>query len=309
MKMLTDSDAVAFLAASAIEDTFFDVVEGVSPVVSGLGTVAEARAVILKSDNPNLEIKLRQVEKAFPVYTKTFKQMIANLMEDTDSDDFRLFIERPKSKCFRYDIATLKPYKGQRRDNPLTARPLALDKLKDWIIRTRLNGRSAVAVDFIESDDALCIAQARNRKAGIDCIIVANDKDILQSQGQHFRIHRDHRDFVEVSGYGTLYLEGEQGKEKLRGTGSKFFFSQVLTGDTTDNYPGLPKCGVQGAFKLLDPTTTYQEGLEAVTEAYQKVYKDNWKAMLEEQGRLAWMLKEPLRRDLSNLWSVEKIYD
>lgn len=77
---------------------------------------------------------------------------------------------------------------------------------------------------------------------------------------------------------------------KLKGTGLKFFYSQLLTGDTVDNYKGVPNVGIVQAFETLDPLGTEEEMIQAVWDAYVDHYGvDQAGKMLTEQGRLAHM--------------------
>lgn len=89
--------------------------------------------------------------------------------------------------------------------------------------------------------------------------------------------------------------------DKLRGTGLKFFYSQILTGDAVDNYPGLEGCGKQGAFDALNNITTewglYQTTLALYINKYGE--EERAKAALLEQGQLAWMQTYP-----GELWQL-----
>lgn len=115
----------------------------------------------------------------------------------------------------------------------------------------------------------------------------------------------------------------------LKGSGLKFFYAQIIMGDTADNYKGLKGKGMTAAYQLLDGCKTEKELYMATLTAYKEVYGtgthfcahykgtseyyerylekygkppadwDFWKgrgAMLTaydrmlEQGRLAWMM-------------------
>jgi hypothetical protein len=99
--------------------------------------------------------------------------------------------------------------------------------------------------------------------------------------------------------------------EKLKGSGLKFFYSQLLTGDTVDNYPGIPGCGATKAFELLEPATSEEELFYIVRDAYKANYSggtseaivvENYRGgktkvtavqLMLEQGRLAHMQTFP----------------
>lgn len=94
---------------------------------------------------------------------------------------------------------------------------------------------------------------------------------------------------------------------KLKGTGLKFFYAQLIMGDTADNYPGLPGKGVARAFEVLNSCDTEEDLYNAVLEEYTQVYGESTdapnyrggslnltpKQLLVEQGRLAYMQTRP----------------
>lgn len=120
--------------------------------------------------------------------------------------------------------------------------------------------------------------------------------------------------------------------DKLKGSGLKFFYSQLIVGDTADNYGGLKGKGMSFAYELLNDCSSGKELFYAVLGAYRDVwgkgrfwyphYKgteeyrskyfdihgknpddwDYWKGrgtmltayqLMLEQGRLAWMKHSP----------------
>lgn len=298
MKLLADNDALCYLACSSLEEIIFQLKEKDS-VREEFDTLAAARRAMLEVDDPeNHNIEVRQIAGDFTTYQQHWKLVLDNVMSATKSDTYRLYSEVPDSVTFRHKLAFSQPYKD-RRDKPFRPRPVYLNKLKDWCV----HNQNALSFTDIETDDALCIVQTDCLLRGEESIIAQNDKDILQCQGKHFRLHHKHRDILEVSGYGEpLSIKSN----KLVGTGSKFFFGQVLTGDPTDTYPGLPNMGPVRAMKLLQDTTCYEEGLEVVIEAYKKVYGDDFEKYLLEQGRLAWMLRHKFDGKFNNipLWDL-----
>ena len=94
-----------------------------------------------------------------------------------------------------------------------------------------------------------------------------------------------------------------QAVDKLRGAGIKFFYAQLLMGDSADNYPGVPGVGTTRAFEVLNPLNTEEDLYNAVLEEYTKKYgarslASNYRGgslyltpeqYMVEQGRLAWM--------------------
>jgi 5'-3' exonuclease len=77
----------------------------------------------------------------------------------------------------------------------------------------------------------------------------------------------------------------------------KNFYRQLLTGDRTDNIPGLAGIGPKKAEKILQDCETEQELYKAVLKAY-----DGNVEYLTEQGQLLW-----IRRKDNELWEPPKL--
>lgn len=76
--------------------------------------------------------------------------------------------------------------------------------------------------------------------------------------------------------------------------GHKWFWLQMLQGDTADHIPGLEKyegkdCGAVTAATLLAGTHCNDEAYEVVSRAYETTYGDAWADRLVEQAGLLWI--------------------
>jgi hypothetical protein len=147
------------------------------------------------------------------------------------------------NKGGRYALAVVKEYQGNRskhRDPELVSRVHAL--------RALLAERDprCVVGELEEADDLLTQYQYASLRGtpsgtvrpGERTVLDSNDKDLRMSAGLH--IDPKTLEFVEVSGYGSIWIEDQSSTKKLLGWGTAFFWSQLLTGDTADNIPGLP---------------------------------------------------------------------
>ena len=296
MKLLADNDALCFLNCSAIEKVTYELREN-GELREEFPTLSEARKALSEVDDSDThEITVKQVPFSLAYNLQNYHKMIDKVMSETGCNEIRLYSEKPKSQTFRHELAFTEPYKSGR-DNPWYPRPLLLNELKQWCVENL----DAIELSSIETDDALCIVQTEHMKRGLETTIAQNDKDILQCQGRHYRLHSKHRDIVDVEGYGWIELK----KDKVVGTGSKFFFTQVLTGDKTDTYSGLPNFGPKKTLEVLEPTTCYEEGLEATIQAYKDVYANDWEKHLLEQARLAFMLRDYLIDGEIKMWDLD----
>lgn len=186
---------------------------------------------------------------------------------------------------FRDEVAQKKEYKGNRKQD----KPFHYDNLTAHIFA---NYDVAVAVGM-EADDLMSIHQYERVKNGqLDTIICSRDKDLRMTPGFHFGWacgRQPQFGPAKVTDIGELELKG--GK-KLVGTGLKFFYSQVLTGDAVDNYGGLQGCGPVAAYKSLHDCETEAELFARVAGLYEAKCGENWRAEMLEQCRLAWMVRE-----------------
>jgi len=122
-----------------------------------------------------------------------------------------------------------------------------------------------------EADDAIAI---RATELGPDTIIASIDKDFLQVPCVHYNFMRD--TFTRSSEF----------------YGLKRFYSQILTGDITDNIVGLYKVGPKTAEKMLKDCETEKDLWETCVKAY-----DGDTDRVVENARLLW-----LRRYEGQMW-------
>jgi hypothetical protein len=193
-----------------------------------------------------------------------------------------LILEQP----FRERIATVKPYKGTRHHE----KPFHFDNLTAYI----LGAYDCRVSNGFEADDLICIEQW-SRRNDMDTIICTRDKDLRMCPGWQFGWECGLQpsfgpELVDAKGW--IKLKQNKNGSEIKGVGLKFFFAQMLVGDTVDNIPGCPKIGPVKAFEILDACNTKREHELAIIEAYKKPYPDNYKEMIEEQSKLLWMVRE-----------------
>jgi len=201
---------------------------------------------------------------------------------------------------FRYDIATVKPYKDKR-----PPKPYHLPNVRTYI-RSRYN---TYVSKGCEADDLLAMAMHNYRRDDIPCVLCTVDKDLLQVEGWHYRWETWNSGEVPlhfVDSLGKLTGEWDEGisektgkpykrflSNKFKGEGYLWFLSQILTGDTVDNIPGLEGCGAKKAYEVLKDCRTKAEGLHLVTSLYKEKYEaELWEERLVEQARLVYMIQE-----------------
>ncbi len=183
---------------------------------------------------------------------------------------------------FRHDVAVTKAYKGQRHQD----KPLHFNNIRAYM----LNKYNCIVTNGIEADDLICVTLRTNPEEYIAC---SRDKDLRQVEGTHFSWvcgSQPQWGPSEVTELG--YIELTANRKKIKGTGLKFFYSQLITGDAVDNIPGLPKGGPVLAYESIHDCESEAELFERVSALYQQRFGDDWRVHFQEQADLLWMARE-----------------
>jgi len=177
-----------------------------------------------------------------------------------DTDSHELFLTGKTN--FRNDIAVTAPYKGNRKD---VKKPKHLPLLREYL----QTAWGASVSDGQEADDDIA---TRATELGDESIIVSIDKDFMQVPTWHYN-------FVKKV---KKYVTPEEGL--------RFFYKQVLTGDSADNIKGIYRVGEVTATKMLADAKTEEELYACCVEAMGA-------ERVLENARLLW-----LRRQTNQMW-------
>jgi DNA polymerase-1 len=126
-------------------------------------------------------------------------------------------------------------------------KPLIHAQLRSWLIGS--DGHETMLRPRLEADDILGILATHKALVKGPKIVVSIDKDLLQIPGKHYNPAKD--EFREVDEESGEYL----------------FFTQTLTGDATDNYPGCPGIGPKRAPAIIGDL---DGAWERIVAAYEK---------------------------------------
>lgn len=214
----------------------------------------------------------------------------------------KLLGEETKAKYdpnFRDKVAVKKEYKGGRKES---SKPYHFNNLTAYI----LNNYKCVFQEGLEADDLLCIEQCKRIKE-LDTIICTRDKDLRMCPGMHYGWACGKQPAFGpklVDDIGEIALV-KNGKE-VKGTGLKFFYSQLITGDKVDSIPGLPRGGPVLAYSTLSELTTEEEMFNAVLGLYEGRCGDTHREDMLEQAYLLWMVRELYEDGSPVMW---RMYD
>jgi len=178
----------------------------------------------------------------------------------------------------RYAVASVKPYQGNRT---ASKKPANWYALRDMLERGEF-GKVVIDADR-EADDRFGEAGHADPENSVHA---TQDKDMRMVPGYHLD-WKTHRMFYLAPGvYDATFNDLQYGL--------KWFWMQMLHGDTADFIPGLPKaygklCGPATAEKMLAATTCNEEAFAVVSAAYISHWAEDWKVNLLEQAVLLWM--------------------
>lgn len=210
---------------------------------------------------------------------RSFRSACTGIMNAVRADGAELYVTgdgnyRDSLGCDTY------PYKGHR--------PSKKPKHYDAIKRYAIEELGAHLIEGEEADDRLSIAACQWGHG-----IATLDKDLYCVPGWHYNWSK-----------GLLVNVSPEDADR-------FFYTQLLTGDPTDNIPGLFKrTGKKAMPKLLEPLQWMHEPAEMyahVRRIYEEAYDsvgmclDERDAVLDDwllrQGRQLWM-----RREEGEMW-------
>lgn len=194
------------------------------------------------------------------VCNNILKMKLDSIKAACKSTSYTLFLTGEGN--YREKYAVTKGYKANRTQ----PKPQHYEYVRKLV----LSSKRAVLTDGIEADDAMGIAMTK----APDSVICTIDKDLGMIPGRHYNWDS-----------GAMYNVGP--------TDAFYFFcKQMLTGDSTDNIPGIPRMGDKKAEAILaqhrgDATACWR----AVVDAYSEV--ENSEAYMQEMMLLLWIQREP----------------
>jgi len=277
---LVDGDIIVFRAAFAAEKSEWHLTIPKDKEGKEVNMVFEYKREAMEELDKRLPGKLSRVEgedfRLFPEVVlqplshalQNVKTLMEKIREENALNEFEVKVFLSNGPCFRHRVAKTRPYKGSRKD---ARRPTYEKEVRQYIIEQY---DTYIAEDE-EADDLLGIHATKEGPYG--AIIITIDKDLDQVPGLKYNFMHDVA--YEVSENQAWYN----------------FCCQLLTGDATDDIPGLPGIGPGKAKKALHGL---EEDPQAMMEEVVRMYqihsgKENWYEYLKEQGQLLYIRRKP----------------
>ena len=164
---------------------------------------------------------------------------VANMLKrlvNEDDPEYIAVVFDARGPTFRHELYP--EYKANRPPMPRELRA----QVEPILEFTRLLGLPLLQVEGVEADDVIGTLARQAEEAGLDCVISTGDKDMAQL----------------VSGRTTLtntmtetQTDRDGVVDRFGVTPEQFIDFLALTGDKSDNIPGVEKCGPKTAAKWL----------------------------------------------------------
>ncbi|MFK7992013.1 MAG: DNA polymerase I [Sandaracinaceae bacterium] len=226
-------------------------------------------------------------EPTHAVYGVT--QMLLALVQQQQPARLAVALD-PAGPSFRKEIYP--EYKATRPAPPEDLRE-QIDRLEEVIEAYAI---PCFVVPGFEADDVIATVVERAREAGLRTVVVSADKDLLQLVRDDVLMFDTMRDRIygREETVAKMGVEPEQVRDYL-----------ALTGDSSDNVPGVKSVGPKTAATLLGAQPT----LDAIYENLDEIKRKGTRAKLTEFKKEAYLSRDlvslradvPLEMDLSAL--------
>lgn len=218
---------------------------------------------------------------------KKMDEYVEDILEYTGAVKWSMYLTGKGN--FREEVATIQPYKGNR---DVSHKPKKYKELRNYLVHVW----NAKMIEGMEADDACGMDCYKSRDNGYIPIVCSIDKDLKMLEGTFYDYKR--KELLQTSEVEAW----------------RFFYTQILTGDPSDNIPGLFKTTGTRATKKL------KEGLLGLSDPaeMEKYVKETYLEagatieMFYEIGSLLWIargteddLKWHKRKHTSPIFTLE----
>ncbi|ABX78582.1 DNA polymerase I [Coxiella burnetii] len=219
--------------------------------------------------------------------------MLRKLMVEYQPDYVAVVFD-PKGKTFRHDL--YHTYKANRIEMPNELR----SQIKPLFEIIRALGFPLIIKEGYEADDVIATLAKKAKEKGMPVLVSTGDKDLAQIVNEHVTLVNTMTDRL-LNSKGVL--------EKFGVPPEKIIDYLTLTGDTTDNIPGVPKVGPKTAVKWLSQYDSVENLIKHANEIKGKV-GENLRACIDDlplMRRLVMVISDlPLEENPTDLIQTEK---
>lgn len=245
------------------------------------------RTLIMDGDGP--AYRAAATTKSLPAAIRKYHSDMLTQMFMTESEFITVHLTASGGdKNGRGRVLAAKPYQGNRKgkDKPPLLEPLrrALTLPENWLpnMTTRLHFD-------IEADDGMIIEAYQLKEDGV---IWSDDKDLRLTPYLYYEQKLGIVTGPETPGHIRKAFT-PAGQLKIEGRADKFFWCQMLMGDTADNVQGIQKlsgklCGPAMAYDALADIHTLPDIANFVVDSYRAINQN-----VLAEAWLLWLLRHP----------------
>lgn len=266
MKALIDGDILVYRAGYAAQSVSYEFLRGNDSTMLLDARSENAAFSELKSKGlTNDEGMLLRITTPDSIENTlhSVKIMISDILSKSRATEHTIYLTSNDKSNYRFNIAKTLPYKGNRTQ----PKPFHYQAIRDYLV----NYHAAQIICGEEADDAMGIEQVRCSAEGKKSVICSIDKDMKMIPGEHYNFVTG--EFVTATEFGALDLSKD--RRKILGTGLKWFYAQMLLGDSADNIPGLDGYGPVTVWEILSGIRTEKELIDTTVEHYMKAGVDS----------------------------------
>ncbi len=161
--------------------------------------------------------------------------MIKRLLQDYPAEHVGVIFDA-KGKNFRHELYA--DYKAHRPPMP----PELISQIQPLRDIITALGLPILSIPNVEADDVIGTLAKQAEQHGLSILISTGDKDMAQLVDGNIHL---------INTMNNQYLNSDGVKEKFGVTPEQIIDYLALVGDTSDNVPGVPKCGPKTAVKWL----------------------------------------------------------
>ncbi len=212
-----------------------------------------------------------------------FARMLLRLITDQKPDYLAVAFDPPK-KSFRFGLYP--EYKANRVKMPDDLRS-QIEEIKKMI---EVLGITRIEEADFEADDVLGTVAKKYGTGDVEVMLVTGDKDAYQLVGGNVKIYANKKGISDYEVYGEKEVEAMLGVKP-----GQVIDYMALTGDTSDNVPGVKGIGEKTALKLIGAFGSLDGLYEHIDELTGKQ-----KEMLVREKEMAYLSRDlvTVRTDL-----------
>lgn len=221
-----------------------------------------------------------------------FASTLLKVQKEIKPTHWAIAFDRP-APTFRHE--KFADYKAQR--------PKAPEELVSQIKRVHQLVEAfhlpAFEIDGYEADDVLATLSSQASQQGIDTIIVTGDNDVLQVVSPRIKVLSPRRTFSD-----TVLYDESRVQEKYGVSAKQLSDLKALTGDPSDNIPGISGIGEKTAAKLLNQFGSiegiYAHIAEVTPAKLQALLQDNKDKALQNKELVTMVADVPVTLNLDS---------